>query len=76
MMTSGSGMCLAQIKTVLFESVLTLVIWLDVYDLVKYLCSCTFSEPCNQISMEKNVFSNDTGTPTFCTCMTLDYSLQ
>jgi hypothetical protein len=31
MMTSGSGICLSQLETVLFESVLKLVIWLDLY---------------------------------------------
>lgn len=36
MTTSGRGACLAQHETLLFESVLKLIIWLDVYCFVKF----------------------------------------
>lgn len=62
MMTSGDGTCL---KTVLFESVLMLVIWFDVNGFVRmcfearYLCSCSCSEPCKQINKVKKGYPNE-----------------
>ena len=67
MMTSGSGICIAQLKTVLFESVIMLIIWLDMYGFVRlcfdarYLCNCTCSEPCNQIRRDIKDFPNENG---------------
>jgi len=67
MMTSGSGICIAQLKTVLFESVLMLIIWLDMYGFLRfcfdarYLCNYTCSEPCNQISRDIKDFPNANG---------------